>query len=295
MTTKGTDNRFRSLTVVGEAGTPSTPGAGDFKLYVADDGTFFLMDDTGATVDLTASGFSDPMTSRGDIIVRNASNVTARLAKGSADTFLHSDGTDVGYAAVTDAMLSTSDITTNNASTSKHGFLKKLDNNAAHFMDGTGAWSTPSVGTPTFVGAKAYNSATQTMNGSGTNSGNTTLTFDSEEYDTSTIHSTSSNTGRLTAPSTGYYQVGIFAYGTPLSAGTFIDPYINGSLTTKRIGRLSWHTVGTFAVSANWVLNLTAADYVEFVLNNPNASTFTVGHASAQVVQTAAWMTLLGA
>jgi hypothetical protein len=42
--------------------------------------------------------------------------------------------------------LSFTDITTNNASTSNHGFLKKLDNNAAHYMDGTGAWSTPASG-----------------------------------------------------------------------------------------------------------------------------------------------------
>jgi hypothetical protein len=146
MTTKGSENRFPSLTVVGQASDPVTPGSGDFKLFVADDGTFYLMDDTGTKVDLTAGGFSDPMTTRGDIMVRNASNVTARLAKGSAGTFLGSDGTDPGYTAVTDALLSTSDITTNNASTSKHGFLKKLDNNAAHFMDGTGAWSTPSGG-----------------------------------------------------------------------------------------------------------------------------------------------------
>jgi hypothetical protein len=47
---------------------------------------------------------------------------------------------------VSDATISTSDITTNNASTSKHGFLPKLDNNATHYMDGTGAWSTPAGG-----------------------------------------------------------------------------------------------------------------------------------------------------
>lgn len=46
--------------------------------------------------------------------------------------------------AVDDATISTTDITTNNSSTSKHGWLKKLDNNAAHYMDGTGAWGTPS-------------------------------------------------------------------------------------------------------------------------------------------------------
>ncbi|MBK8208656.1 MAG: hypothetical protein IPK78_00595 [Rhodospirillales bacterium] len=32
-------------------------------------------------------------------------------------------------------------MTTLNASASAHGLLPKLDNNAAHFLDGTGAWS----------------------------------------------------------------------------------------------------------------------------------------------------------
>lgn len=95
---------------------------------------------------LAGSGLTDPMTTRGDMIVRNASNVTDRLARGSADTYLGSDGTDLAFSAVTDAKLSTSDITTNNASTSKHGFLKKLSNVSTEYMDGTGAWSTPAGG-----------------------------------------------------------------------------------------------------------------------------------------------------
>lgn len=52
--------------------------------------------------------------------------------------------TAVGSGSATDATVTFTDITTNNSSTSKHGFLKKLDNNSAHFMDGTGAWSSPS-------------------------------------------------------------------------------------------------------------------------------------------------------
>src|SRR6185436_14707890 len=58
--------------------------------------------DTGSTwatwANLAGTGLSDPMTSRGDIIIRNASNTTARLAKGAAGTALTSDGTDVAYA-----------------------------------------------------------------------------------------------------------------------------------------------------------------------------------------------------
>lgn len=35
------------------------------------------------------------------------------------------------------------DVTTGNASTTKHGFLKKLDNDGTHYMDGQGNWTVP--------------------------------------------------------------------------------------------------------------------------------------------------------
>ncbi len=63
-------------------------------------------------------------------------------------------------SGITETMLSTSDITTLDCSTSKHGFLKKLPNNAAQFMNGVGSWAVPvqawcnidaSSGTPTDV------------------------------------------------------------------------------------------------------------------------------------------------
>lgn len=44
--------------------------------------------------------FADPMTTRGDILYRNPSNATARLAVGAADTALMSDGTDPSWTGV---------------------------------------------------------------------------------------------------------------------------------------------------------------------------------------------------
>jgi hypothetical protein len=74
---------------------------------------------TWATI---SSGLADPLTTRGDVMVRNASNVTARLGIGGAGTSLSSDGTDVSwgkapllaikaYAAGSDTTLS--DVSTN--------------------------------------------------------------------------------------------------------------------------------------------------------------------------------------
>lgn len=46
-------------------------------------------------------GLVDPMTTRGDIIFRNSSNVTTRLPRGSSGQFLTSDGTDISWQTFT--------------------------------------------------------------------------------------------------------------------------------------------------------------------------------------------------
>lgn len=63
-------------------------------------------DDTAGTLTVAAaasSGMTDPMTTRGDTIYRNASNATARLARGAAGTVLQSDGTDIAYGLIANA------------------------------------------------------------------------------------------------------------------------------------------------------------------------------------------------
>lgn len=58
-----------------------------------------------------------------------------------------SSGSNTGDQTLpTDATLSFTDIVTNNSSTTKHGFLKKLSNVATEYMDGTGNFSTPPGG-----------------------------------------------------------------------------------------------------------------------------------------------------
>lgn len=163
MTTPASNNRFKGVTFQDQA-TPATPAAGDGRLFLdTADGLLKWIDDAGTVTEValgSGAGFADPMTTRGDIIVRNASNVTARLAKGAAGTYLGSDGTDVGYAAVTDAQLSTSDITTNNASTTKHGFAPKYPNDATKYLDGTGAYTVPAGSSPGLVLLEQHTAST---------------------------------------------------------------------------------------------------------------------------------------
>jgi hypothetical protein len=132
-------------------------------------GRIFFASDTGQT-------FRDSGSAWEDVTNTNAANITsgtlpaARLPNPSASTlggvesiaavthqFLTSISTSgvPAQAQPTEADLSLSDITTNNVSTTKHGLVPKAPNDAAKFLDGTGAYSTPSGtgGTVTHTGA----------------------------------------------------------------------------------------------------------------------------------------------
>ena len=94
--TTASDNKFPKV-IVTEGAAPSSPSAGDFKLYVDSADHLFKMKNSAGTVTTFGTGLADPMTTRGDIIIRNSSNTTARLAVGGSGTVLSSDGTDVSW------------------------------------------------------------------------------------------------------------------------------------------------------------------------------------------------------
>lgn len=74
-------------------------------------------------------------------------------------------GTLTNCTGYTDAHLSVSDITTNNVSTSAHGFTPKLDNVVTHFLNGQGGWTTPAGGgSSTVPKITVYTSSSGTHN-----------------------------------------------------------------------------------------------------------------------------------
>lgn len=85
-------------------------------------------------------------------------------------------GTNTGDQ--TDATLSTSDITTNNVSTSKHGFVPKLPNDATKFFNGVGAFSTPSASATGFATRVLATGSNQNGSGSDTLQTWTTTSID---------------------------------------------------------------------------------------------------------------------
>lgn len=99
-------------------------------------------------------------------------------------------------AAVTDATIPITDITTNNVSISRHGFCPKSPNNSALFLDGTGGYSAP-VATAAYNGAVANNSVGQHITAFTTGF----IGCDQSSIDTNSYHDNVTNNSRMTVPS----------------------------------------------------------------------------------------------
>ena len=189
-------------------------------------------------------------------------------------------------AAITDANLSTSDITTNNASTSKHGFLKKLSNVATEFMDGTGAWSTPAGSSdadrlPAFSARQANGAPTSIPAGS-----RGVVVCGTEDLDTGNCHNTT--TGKFTPNVAGTYLISVAGalIGATAAKDVWVGIRKNGVDSTVR-----WMGLSTIAAAGyggasgniNVYLNGTT-DYVEFIMYNGDSSSRNTYTTSSSVV-----------
>tara|TARA_R110002096_G_scaffold167513_1_gene337617 strand:- start:192 stop:920 length:729 start_codon:yes stop_codon:yes gene_type:complete len=106
------------------------------------------------------------MTTRGDVIVRDSSNATARLAVGSANTVLKSDGTDPAYGQVATAMIADDAVTLAKMAPGTDGNLITYDasGNPAYVAAGSATEVLTSQGAgsvPVFAAAAAGGLCTQ--------------------------------------------------------------------------------------------------------------------------------------
>ena len=95
----------------------------------------------------------------------------------------------------------------------------------------------------------------------------TILTFDSERWDTDTIHSTASNTGRLTATTAGKYQItGHVAWQANANEGNrILDILLNGAtiIASESCLEKPANASDTVRCTITTHYNLAATDYVE--------------------------------
>lgn len=122
-------------------------------------------------------------------------------------------------------------------------------------------WAAPSGST--VLGARVYNSANISL----TSGADTALTFDTERYDTDTIHSTSSNTGRLTATTAGKYTIsGTAAFAANATGARGLGIRLNGTtfIALARVPAVAGGTdITSLTVTTDY--NLSATDYVELI------------------------------
>lgn len=106
----------------------------------------------------------------------------------------------------------------------------------------------------------------------------TTLTFDSERYDTNSMHSTTVNPGRITFNTAGLYLVSMSFRTTPDNDYNFVYGLIrfNGSaaLASHVIGTMTDNTIPTL-MTVTTVYKFAVNDYVEARVAQKNTSAAT--------------------
>lgn len=121
-----------------------------------------------------------------------------------------------------------------------------------------GTLTSGDVPIPTLVGARAYNSASISVN----NATATALTFNSERFDSGALHDTATNTDRLTAPSAGYYFISChteYASNTAGFRSTSIRINSGGTIVGAQTLAPASGDGTIVIVTALWYLN--AGDY----------------------------------
>ena len=135
-------------------------------------------------------------------------------------------------------------------------------------------WATPASGV-TFAGCSVSNSADQSIN----NATYTTLTFNTEVFDTDTFHSTSSNTGRFTVPvgKAGYYEIyANVVYGKTSATGDRDFRLLKNGNVLVYAGEVPGSTAAVPTLSLQYIANLAEGDYIEIQASQESGGSLTV-------------------
>lgn len=136
---------------------------------------------------------------------------------------------------------------------------------------------------------RVYNSSTVAV----AHNSFTTITFNSERFDTAGLHSTSTNTGRLTFPVAGIYQVGAAIYWTANSTGIrTMRIMVNGG-TALAYTEFNAGAVSGPGLIINTIYSFAAGDYVTFDAYQTSGGSLNI--AAGGNYSPEAWAAYLGA
>jgi hypothetical protein len=135
------------------------------------------------------------------------------------------------------------------------------------------AWATPAASA--FSGASVYKtSGTQNIN----NGTWTIVTFNAEYFDTNTYHDNSTNTGRFTIGTTGYYRVDGQVAWSQSSAGIRHHRLRKNDTDdiVYRVAGCDTKSDQEFSYELSYLAYLTSGDYLTFELYQDSGGTLTV-------------------
>lgn len=135
--------------------------------------------------------------------------------------------------------------------------------------------------TPAFVGARVYKAAVQSIP---TGSTPTALTFDTEEFDTNSLHDTVTNPTRLTIPvgKSGKWRIDASSFCGAAGIGYWtMRLKVNGTDARGCYRASAITSANEGGPNISTVLSLSAGDYVEVFVSHGSGSSVNFGGASA--------------
>ena len=240
----------------------------------------------GSSIDTTTKNLN-PETTLGDLAYRSATaNVKTRLALGTAGQVLrvNSGGNAPEWATTADQtpLTTKGDVFTFSTVDARLGVGANGTVLTADSAEATGLkWAAPAAAS--YVGVSVYKSANQAIE----NGADVALTFNSENFDTDSFHSTSTNTSRLTIPSGKggkYLLSGAVSWGANNSTLRSVKVYKNGSILNQP-SQAQGTNDGNITPVSN-VYELIATDYLEvYVRQNSGGSLDVQGGTQQTTIQ----------
>lgn len=241
------NNEFPYVSIAEQASTPANAVTATQRLFIDDaDHLLYLVDETGTvTAVQQPASLSDPTTTRGDIITRDATDLI-RLALGTVGKVPMSDGTDLAYSYPTGVRWTAATSMPGSPATGQR--VTRTDLKLDFFYDGT-RWLSTTYYRETLpnavVGTQASSFSASFSMGRWA-PWHTTYDLWLEDFYTSTLVNTT-NTGAA------YWSLALKKYQSDYSTSSTIATYATSG-DTAGVGKTAKTAIGALLTPATYVI-----------------------------------------